>query len=68
MKNGTAAALLALSIAPAYAATGACSATGSFSTNVTSDWTQAQNVSGNTQELPTPLSGSAYQIDCSCGA
>lgn len=68
IKNGIATALLALSIAPVYAATGTCSATGSFNANVTSDWTQAQNVAGISLDLPTPLSGNAYQIDCNCDA
>ncbi|WP_259657455.1 hypothetical protein [Citrobacter portucalensis] len=57
MKNGITAALLALSITPVYAVTGACSATGSFNVNIASDWTQAQNVTGTSLELPTPLSG-----------
>ncbi|MCX9072516.1 fimbrial protein [Citrobacter portucalensis] len=68
MKNGITAALLALPITPVYAVTGACSATGSFNVNIASDWTQAQNVAGTSLELPTPLSGNAYQIDCSCSA
>ena len=68
MKNGITAALLALPITPVYAVTGACSATGSFNVNIASDWPQAQNVTGTSLELPTPLSGNAYQIDCSCSA
>ncbi|EJB8470010.1 fimbrial protein [Citrobacter freundii] len=60
--------LLALLTTPAYAISGACSAKGSYSANVTKDWTQAENVADTTQELPTPLTGSAYQIDCSCDA
>lgn len=68
IKNGIAAALLALSIAPVYAASGSCAAAGHFKADVSSDWTQAQNVAGTSLELPTPLSGSAYQIDCDCSA
>ncbi len=71
MKNGIAAALLALSIAPVYAANGSCVASGPsgrFNADVSSDWTQAQNVAGTSLELPTPLTGGAYQIDCGCGA
>ncbi|MDM3403169.1 fimbrial protein [Citrobacter sp. Cb019] len=68
MKNGIAAALLALSIAPVYAENGSCAAAGRFNADVSSDWTQAQNVAGTSLELPTPLSGGAYQIDCDCGA
>lgn len=68
MKNGITAVLLALPITPVYAVNGACSATGSFNVNIASDWTQAQNVAGTSLELPTPLSGNAYQIDCSCSA
>lgn len=68
MKNGIAAALLVLSIAPVYAANGSCAAAGRFNADVSSDWTQAQNVAGTSLELPTPLSGGAYQIDCDCGA
>ncbi|EIV2906707.1 fimbrial protein [Citrobacter braakii] len=69
MKNGIAAALLALSIAPLYAANnGPCVAAGRFNADVSSDWTQAQNVAGTSLELPTPLTGGAYQISCECGA
>ena len=68
MKNGIAAALLVLSIAPVYAANGSCAAAGRFNADVSSDWTQAQNVAGTSLELPTPLTGGAYQIDCDCGA
>ncbi|EGT0650800.1 fimbrial protein [Citrobacter braakii] len=68
MKNGIAAALLALSIAPVYAANGSCVAAGRFNADVSSDWTQAQNVAGTSLEQPTPLTGGAYQIDCDCGA
>lgn len=71
MKNGIAAALLALSIAPVYAANGSCVASGPsgrFNADVSSDWTQAQNVAGTSLEQPTPLTGGAYQIDCDCGA
>lgn len=68
IKTTIIAVLLALLTTPAHAISGACSAKGSFSTNATKDWTQAENVAGTTQELPTPLTGSAYQIDCSCDA
>ncbi|HHT8252680.1 TPA: fimbrial protein [Citrobacter braakii] len=68
MKNGIAAALLALSIAPVYAANGSCAAAGRFNADVSSDWTQAQNVAGTSLELPTPLSGGAYPIECGCSA
>lgn len=72
MRNGISAAagavLIALFSPAAHASNGACSAKGSFSTNVSSDWTLEQNVVGSTWELPTPLTGNAYQIECTCVA
>lgn len=72
MRNGISTAasvvLLALFSPAGYAITGACSAKGSFSANVSSDWTQDQNVTGRTLQLPTPLTGNAYQIECTCEA
>lgn len=65
----TTAMLLALFATPtAFAATGGCTASGLFSAAIAADWTQSQNVTGETWELPTPLTGNAYQVNCSCPA
>lgn len=73
MKNSllttAAAVLLALfATSTVFAATGGCTASGLFSTAIDTDWTQSQNVAGETWELPTPLTGNAYQVNCSCQA
>lgn len=51
---------------PASALTGGCEAQGLFTGDATFDWSQEQNVVGNTQALPSQLNGNAYQIVCSC--
>lgn len=57
-----------LFLAPAYAVTGTCEAQGLFTGDATNDWTQEQNVTGSAQEIPAPLVGNAYQIECGCAA
>ena len=52
----------------AMAQTGGCNATGRFSAPVSVDWTQSQNVAGELWSIPTPLTGNAYRVDCSCQA
>lgn len=71
MKNirpsaGIVLALALLAAAPAHAVNGECHATGQFSANVDNEWTEEQNFIGSTQQLPSPLAGNAYQIECSC--
>lgn len=51
---------------PASALTGGCEAQGLFTGDATFDWSPEQNVVGNTQALPSQLTGNAYQIVCSC--
>lgn len=50
----------------ALAVTGTCAANGNYLTTVAGDWTKEQNVSGSTWPIPTPATGSVYQVDCSC--
>ncbi|EEZ4380873.1 fimbrial protein [Escherichia whittamii] len=55
-----------LTAAPASALTGGCEAQGLFTADASFDWSKEQNVVATTQILPSPLTGNAYQIECSC--